>query len=185
MKVLTTICIILVVAVFLGFSGGIVYATPSAQALFEEDDFGFGIWFYVYTLYNTSDPIADAGYDIYDFFLNFAAPVTLFVPGSPLDWEVISDSSTFIDWFSLLPGEPPTGADIAPGTSLSWFMFFSDTRLGSLAFDVLFSNPTGGDPVPYSGTTAPVTAPIPEPATLILLGSGLAGFGYLRMRRVF
>lgn len=162
------------------FTSGIVHAIPLSQALYWEYDLGGSQWRYDYILYNTSDPIVDAGYDIYWFTLNFDPAVNLSNILSPPDWDVISDSSSFIDWMSLIPGEPPTGVDIAPGSSLNNFSFISDTQLASLSFDVYLTNPDPfGDPVLYSGETAP----IPEPGTLLLVASGLAGIGYFGRKR--
>ena len=181
MRPLKIIFVIFLLASFIAFSSSVAQATPSTQALYWEYDLGGGLWKYDYTLYNTSDPVADAGYDLFDFFLNFPL-VALSNILSPPDWDAVSDSSSFIDWFSLLLGEPPLGADIAPGSSLDDFSFTSNTQLASLSFDVLLTNPIDPEnPVLYSGNTTP----IPEPATIILLSSGLAGLGYLKRRRFF
>jgi len=180
MKLLRILYPILVVAVIFGLSNGIVWATPSAQVLYSETPLGGGLWEYDYTFYNTSDPIADAGYDLYDLFLNVSPAVTLSNILSATNWDFISDSSTFIDWSSTMPGEPPIGSDIAPGTSLSGFSLTSDTQLASLSFDATLSNPNDPiNPVVFPGTTALV----PEPSTLILVGSGLIGLtGYGRKK---
>jgi hypothetical protein len=177
MKALKTFYTSLFVLLILGFLSNTALAIPSSQALYWEYDLGGGLWKYDYILHNTSDPIADAGYDIYDLTLYFPG-ITLTNILSPSNWDLITDSSSFIDWYSKLPGEPPLGADIAPGTSLTGFSFLSNMQLASLSFDVYLTDPYG-DPVLYSGNTAPV----PEPPTLLLVASGLAGIGFfVRMK---
>lgn len=178
MKLLKTMLIILISAATLNFSSAVSWAIPSAKALQQEIALGGDLWRYDYILHNTSDPIEDDGYNLYDFFLNFSPTVTLSNILSPLNWDSISDSSSFIDWFSQVPGIPPDGADIAPGTSLSGFSFTSNTQLASLSFNAYFTNPIG-DPVLYTGSSAPV----PEPNTIMLLASGLAGLGFLTRKR--
>jgi hypothetical protein len=159
------------------------WAAPSSTALYSESNLGGGLWKYEYTLLNTSDPLANTGYDIYDFFLKFDSPVILTNIGSPAAWDLISDASSFIDWFSTMPGEPPVGADISPSGSLTAFSFEASTRLASLPFDVLFTNPADpANPLSVSGRTT--TTAIPEPATLFLLVNGLIGLGYLKRRRI-
>lgn len=183
MKALKTICISIFMALVLSFFSNTAWATTSAQALYLESDLGGGLWKYDYILYNTSDP----GYDIYDFTLYFDPAVTITNILLPSDWGFISNEAppasgryhNFIDWMSLLPGEPIAGADIAPGTSLNGFSFTSDVRLASLSFDVYLTDPNPPyDPNLYSGNTASV----PEPSTILLLGSGLAGLVGLRKR---
>lgn len=179
MRPLKIIYVILVLASFITFSSNIAQATPSAQPLYYEFDLGGGLWRYDYTLYNTSDPIADAGFDLFDFFLTFDPTRSLTMITLPTGWEIIAGAG-LADIFSANPGPSPIGTDIAPGESLSGFSFAFNYRAGDLPFETLFVNPLG-DPASYAGTTAPV----PEPSTLLLLGSGVGAITYLRGKKVF
>lgn len=185
MKLLKVLFFILIVAAVFSLSNGVVWATTSAQALFTETNLGGGLWEYDYTLYNTSDP----GYDLYDFTLYLAPAVTFtnipwpFPPGWGPPFTGSGDPliplSSFIEWSPDFGG----GAEITPGGSLSGFSFQVSYQAGDLPFDVYFTYPSG-EPVLYSGTTAASSA-VPEPGTLILLGSGLAGVGFFRRKRLF
>lgn len=156
------------------------WAVHSSSVLYSESNLGGGLWKYDYTITNDSDPFVDAGYNIYDLFLSFESPLILTNILSPAGWDQISDASSFIDWFSATPGEPPSGTDIPPATSLSGFSFVSNTRLASIPFDVLLSNPDDPmNPVPFSGTT---TSSVPLPPAIYHLIAGIIGVLYLRKR---
>jgi hypothetical protein len=153
-------------------------AIPSSQALYFETQLAPSLWEYDYLLYNTSDPIVDAGYDIFDFTLFFDPLAGISGISDPTDWIDIAGAG-FIDWFSISPGAPPLGADIAPGAFLGGFSFTSDLKLGDLLYEVTFTNPLDPfNPLVQSSTSTL----IPEPATLLLVGSGIVGLGIIRRR---
>ena len=76
-------------------------------------------------------------------FSSRSQPVSV-LPDLPAGWDAITGAG-FVDAFSLLPGPPPTGTDVAPGSSLGLFSLLFDTRVGAIAFQVVFANPI--DPV--------------------------------------
>lgn len=160
---------------------GIAHAIPMAEIKYYETDLGSGWWQYDYTVYNTSDPILDAGYDIYDIFSIFDDTATIIPLAAPLGWDGIIGSG-FVAMFSLNAGAPPVGTDIAPDTYLSGFSLMIDYRVGDSYFEALFSNPDNPEnPVLFSGmTTAHVS--IPEPATLFILGAGISGLFFLKKK---
>ncbi len=180
MRSFVRLLVILTVVTVFGLWVGNASAIPSAQAFFSESSLGGGLWQYNYTFLNTSDPAADAGSTLYDMFLQFDSSHQVTVVSLPSGWDNISGLG-FVDAFSLNPGAPLTGTDIAPGASLSGFVFQFNYQAGPLAFTATLVNPLDeANPFVYDGTSSP--APVPIPSVLLLLGPGLVGLMAVRRR---
>jgi hypothetical protein len=153
-------------------------ATPVAGLEYLLTDAGGGLFRYDFTLRNQGDPLADAGYDAYDLGLFFSPTATLVSSALPVGWDLIAGID-FVDAFSLLPGASPFGSDIAAG-ALANFSFVFDNQLSNLAFQVLFSNPLDPiNPVTFNG----VATAVPEPMSLLLIGTGLGSIVVARRIR--
>jgi len=180
-KVINTSLLATIIVVLMTSSA---FAIPSAELTYSETLLAGGLWEYDYTLFNTSDPVADAGYDLYDLFISFDPSAAFSVAAMPLGWDWIGDAG-FVDVFSLNPGAAPTGADIGPGSFLSAFNFIFDQRIGPIPFDATLANPNDIDnPVVYSGTSRPASpaSQVPEPSAIMLISMGLVGVGLVRKR---
>jgi len=154
-----------------------VSATPMADIRYVETELAGGIWQYDYTVFNTA---VEPGFDLYDVFLFLKEDVALIDVSVPNGWVFIAFND-FVDTYSLIPGAPPIGTDIAPGEFLGGFIFQFDEKVGDLAFDVIFANPLDPEnPIIESGSTLPV----PEPSTILLLAAGISGLGFAKRRRL-
>lgn len=165
----------IIATLFTFLMSSMAYAVPFAEFTYVERDLGAGIWQYDYTLTNASDPIGDAGYDLYDVFFEFDSAATFTVLSLPIDWDLIAGSGFGLS-FSTLPGTAPFGSDIAPGESLSGFSFLFDYQAGALPFEATFVDPADWEyPLITTGSSSPSVAPVPEPSTILLIGTGLIG----------
>ena len=158
-------------AVFVLFSSSVL-AIPMAEISYIESDLGNGNFQYEYILANTSDPVLDAGYDIFDFTLEFDLLTTLTIDSLPPNWFSIDGSGFVVSIADF-------GEEIPPGDSQSGFIFQFDDQVGDLPFLVSFTNPISPyEPVIVGGTTAPV----PEPASLAMW-SMMGGIGFVARRK--
>lgn len=154
---------------------GLAFSAPEAWSLglsYSETPVG-GNFEYDFTLSN------DLGTDIFELFLNVPLPVnSLLSFSSPTGWgdgfggdqpfygPVLSNTS-FVEWWVEL------GSELGNGMSLSGFDFVSSSQVSdSIAFSVNADPSIGGNAVP-----------VPEPATLLLVGGGLIGL--IGFRRKF
>lgn len=162
---------------------GQAVAVPMVDISYVETDLGGGLWEYDFTVSNTGDPVADAGFNVYDVFFTFDLAITASVVSLPMDWDGI-DGPGFFGAFSLLPGEPPFGADIGPGASLGGFVLQFDAQVADLAYEAMIENPLDFfEPVILTGTATDTSQiPVPEPSTLVLLCAGLVGITMVRRR---
>jgi hypothetical protein len=169
---------IICLLVFVGFSDACL-VSPEAEITYLETKLGEKSWQYDYNFTNASNPKWYAGFNLYEVDFSFDETVTLEGRLLPPGWDLI-DGTGFANTFSTMIGIPPSGADIAPGASLSGFMFEFNAQVGDLAFQAFFTNPDDpANPIPFEGTTTAV----PVPGALWLLATGLVGLRIIGRKR--
>ncbi len=178
MKTLKLILIIFSCLITLSLSSRISWADPTAEVLYLETQLDDG-WRYDYTVKNTT---LELGYDLFAWYVDIWEQISILDGlSSPTNWGLIYEIGllSFINWYTPEIGPPP-GDDIKPGDNRSGFSFQTDLQLGDLPFTAYFTNPYDpNNPSSYEGTTTVV----PEPITILLIGSGLAGVGLLRRKK--
>ena len=179
MKRIIALCYGLIYSlIFVGFSDACL-VSPEAEITYLETRLGEQSWQYDYNFANASVPVCCAGFNLYEVDFSFDETVVLESRLLPPGWELI-DGTGFANTFSMEIGIPPMGADIAPGTSLSGFVFEFSAQVGDLAFQAFFTNPDDSpNPIPFEGTTTPV----PVPGALWLLATGLIGLRIIGRKR--
>jgi hypothetical protein len=197
----------LIPALLLIFSLSAAWATPMAEVTYVATPLSGGLWQYEFTIANTSDPVGDAGLNLFFVALDFSVlsgvtgTTNIAMPTNSSgvkSWDLITDDGTglsgFIQVYSLEPGIPPVGADIAPGDYLDGFVFQFNDRLNGVLFEAIMAKLSYDDngeivlsdfAYPEGSVTPSDVVSIPEPATLALVSVGLAGMGlYTRRKRI-
>lgn len=156
-----------------------------AQVLYTVTQAGPPVFSYDLSFFNNLDPVAFAGYDLYDVTILLDGTTDVTVIDQPLGWTE-SVTPDFVEFFSFLAGEPPAGTDIAPGQSLGGFKLSSSQNLAGSLFTAQFVNPTDpANPVIFNGAIAPTGggAGAPEPGSIGLAAVGLLGLAVMRRMR--
>ncbi len=165
------------------FSGFCAGATQPTSVTYLESDLGAGLWQYDFTVYNAACPAGDTCGDIFDVFLDIGVqPDLTFIDNldRPQGWASAADPGNgldkpgFLEVYSLIPGTPPTGADIAPGKALGGFVFQMDDKLNAIYFEVLSGNfDAQGQPIGDVFVTLGTATLVPLPASIVLLATAL------------
>ena len=167
----------------LAASVGLCFAGLAAAfgITFTTTSLGSDNWRYDYTL--NLDAAAPA-FDEFTIYFNGSSFASLVNPIGPPGWDAIAVQPDLAipaeGFFDALRLGPPSPLATIPGFSVTFRLLSGDSP-GNQQFELLNSADLT---VVASGITEPgVAAPVPEPSTLLLVCSGLAGLAARRIHR--
>jgi len=132
------VVLLLAAGLFIYSSPASAIPTPTSEIRYIETSLDGSHFLYDFTVYSTS---VYNGFNIIDLSLDFDPTIEAMAISAPTNWESIGGNG-FI--FSI--SYPDVGAEIAPGFSLSGFVFQLDGSIETVPFLVDFTNPAGGYP---------------------------------------
>ncbi len=160
---------------------GISQVSYATTIDYSVNDLGAGVWEYNYTVSN--DTLA-SNIDEFTIYFTYGMYDNLNVTTPVADWDELTvnpqlilgiPEDGFYDALALVSGIAP--GDTASGFSVSFDWLGSDIP-GSQSFEIV--DPSNFNVIDSGSTTANAN-PIPEPGTLMLLCSGLAGLFAFRL----
>ncbi|MFH1095960.1 MAG: PEP-CTERM sorting domain-containing protein [Candidatus Desantisbacteria bacterium] len=155
---------ILLVMLFIGVK--LAEAIPIVSMEYIVTSAGVNVWQYNYTI-NVSSSSPESVW-----LTDLIVPCNVYDITVPANWDTIAGPG-FVEWYSI-----DHTYDIMPGSMLSGFGYriIQPSAHGNLTFYASGSTINTGLPTP--GQSQGQTTPIPEPATIILLGMGLFIMAY-------